>query len=62
MTKAEIIRTGTGLGVDYSLTLSCYDPTPEGISCGKCDSCVLRLKGFSQAGLQDPIKYAEAND
>ncbi len=59
MTKAEIIKNGTGLGVDYSLTLSCYDPAPEGFSCGKCDSCVLRLKGFSQAGLQDPIKYAE---
>ena len=59
MTKAEIIKTGTNLGVDYSLTLSCYDPTPEGFSCGKCDSCVLRLKGFSQAGLQDPIKYAK---
>ena len=59
MTKAEIIKTGTGLGVDYSLTLSCYDPAPEGFSCGKCDSCVLRLKGFSQAGLQDPIKYTE---
>ena len=59
MTKAEIIKNGTGLGVDYSLTLSCYDPAPEGFSCGKCDSCALRLKGFSQAGLQDPIKYAE---
>ena len=59
MTKAEIIKTGTNLRVDYSLTLSCYDPTPEGFSCGKCDSCVLRLKGFSQAGFKDPIKYVE---
>ena len=59
MTKGEIIRTGTGLGVDYSLTSSCYDPTPDGFACGKCDSCILRLKGFSEAGFSDPIKYAE---
>lgn len=57
MTKAEIIRTGLALGVDYSLTHSCYDPTPAGISCGKCDSCRLRLKGFAEAGLSDPLKY-----
>jgi len=59
MTKAEIIKTGIDLGVDYSLTSSCYDPSPEGFACGRCDSCVLRLKGFSEAGLHDPIKYAE---
>lgn len=59
MTKAEIIKTGVDLGVDYSLTLSCYEPTQEGLACGRCDSCVLRLKGFSQAGLHDPIKYVE---
>ncbi len=59
MTKAQIIRTGTGLGVDYSLTHSCYDPDPEGRSCGRCDSCRLRLKGFAQAGLTDPISYVE---
>lgn len=59
MTKAEIIKTGVDLGVDYSLTLSCYDPTKEGLACGRCDSCVLRLKGFSQAGLHDPIKYVK---
>ena len=58
LNKAEIILTGTGLGVDYSLTFSCYDPTPKGLACGRCDSCSLRLKGFSQAGLTDPIAYA----
>jgi len=57
MTKAEIIRTGTRLGVDYSLTHSCYDPDPQGRSCGRCDSCRLRLKGFAEAGLRDPIQY-----
>ncbi len=57
MTKAQIIRTGTKLGVDYSLTHSCYDPDEQGRSCGRCDSCRLRLKGFSEAGLKDPIKY-----
>jgi 7-cyano-7-deazaguanine synthase len=58
LTKAEIIRQGTALGVDYSQTHSCYDPTPEGLSCGVCDSCRLRLKGFSEAGLNDPLRYA----
>jgi 7-cyano-7-deazaguanine synthase len=57
MTKAEIIKTGLALGVDYSLTHSCYDPTAEGLSCGECDSCRLRLKGFAEAGLSDPLKY-----
>ena len=56
MTKAEIIRTGTALGVDYGLTLSCYDPQPDG-ACGRCDSCRLRLKGFAEAGLRDPVAY-----
>lgn len=55
--KAEIIRRGTELGVDYSLTRSCYDPSPAGLSCGRCDSCRLRLKGFAAAGLTDPIPY-----
>ncbi|MHC4519368.1 MAG: 7-cyano-7-deazaguanine synthase QueC [Planctomycetota bacterium] len=59
MTKAEIIRTGTELGVDYSLTHSCYDPDPQGRSCGHCDSCRLRLKGFAQAGLKDPLTYTD---
>jgi 7-cyano-7-deazaguanine synthase len=58
MTKAEIIRTGLDLGVDYSLTHSCYDPTPEGLACGACDSCLLRLKGFKEAGASDPLSYA----
>jgi 7-cyano-7-deazaguanine synthase len=58
MTKAEIIKTGLRLGVDYSLTHSCYDPTPEGYACGKCDSCLLRLKGFAEAGARDPLPYA----
>ena len=57
MTKAQIIRTGTKLGVDYSLTHSCYDPDEQGRSCGHCDSCRLRLKGFAEAGLEDPIEY-----
>jgi 7-cyano-7-deazaguanine synthase len=57
MTKARIIQTGTKLGVDYSLTHSCYDPDSYGRSCGRCDSCLLRLKGFAEAGLQDPIEY-----
>lgn len=58
MTKAEIIKTGLQLGVDYSLTHSCYDPTAEGLACGKCDSCRLRLKGFAEAGVSDPLRYA----
>jgi 7-cyano-7-deazaguanine synthase len=57
MTKAKIIVTGTKLGVDYSLTHSCYDPDCRGRSCGRCDSCRLRLKGFTEAGLKDPIEY-----
>ena len=57
MTKAQIIQTGTKLGVDYSLTHSCYDPGQQGRSCGRCDSCRLRLKGFAEAGLKDPIEY-----
>jgi 7-cyano-7-deazaguanine synthase len=58
LTKAEIIKKGLELGVDYSLTWSCYDPTPEGLACGLCDSCQLRLKGFKEAGMKDPIRYA----
>jgi 7-cyano-7-deazaguanine synthase len=56
--KAEIIRKAVELGVDLSLTHSCYDPTPEGLACGECDSCLLRLKGFREAGIKDPIRYA----
>jgi 7-cyano-7-deazaguanine synthase len=58
MTKGEIIKKGLELGLDYSLTWSCYDPTPEGLACGLCDSCQLRLKGFTEAGVEDPIRYA----
>ena len=60
MTKAEIIRTGLSLEVDYSITHSCYDPTPDHRACGRCDSCLLRLKGFKEAGLDDPIPYSLA--
>ena len=59
MTKGQIIQTGTKLGVEYSLTHSCYDPDEQGRSCRRCDSCRLRLKGFAEAGLQDPIEYVE---
>jgi 7-cyano-7-deazaguanine synthase len=56
--KAEIIRKAVELGVDLSLTHSCYDPSPEGLACGECDSCLLRLKGFREAEIKDPIRYA----
>ena len=58
LTKAEIIKLGTSLDVDYSLTTSCYDPGNDGEACGRCDACQLRLKGFMIAGLEDPIRYA----
>jgi len=61
MTKAQIIQQGVELGVDYSLTHSCYDPDKDGIACGLCDSCLLRLKGFEEAGLKDPAKYVMNN-
>ena len=57
MTKAQIIRKGAELGVDYGLTLSCYDPDPQGRACGACDSCLLRIKGFEEAGVEDPTAY-----
>ena len=59
MTKADIIRAGVRLGVDYSMTHSCYDPDPEGRACGRCDSCVLRRRGFEQAGVADPTPYVK---
>jgi 7-cyano-7-deazaguanine synthase len=59
MSKADIIRKGTELGVDFSLTHSCYDPTADGLACGECDSCQLRLAGFRDAGMTDPIRYAK---
>ena len=59
LTKGEIIELGRTLGVDYSLTTSCYDATSDGRACGRCDACLLRLKGFSDAGIGDPARYAE---
>ena len=60
LTKAEIVRRGTELGVDYALTLSCYDPDARGLACGQCDACLLRLKGFAENGLEDPAPYRRA--
>ena len=57
MTKSEIISAGTSLGVDYSQTVSCYQASIEGLACGKCDSCRLRIEGFNQAGISDPTRY-----
>jgi len=58
LTKREIIQLGQRLGVDYALTTSCYDPTPDGAACGRCDACQLRLRGFREAGTSDPARYA----
>jgi 7-cyano-7-deazaguanine synthase len=58
LSKADIIRTGAALGVDFSLTHSCYDPTPDGRACGRCDACTLRRNGFDSAGVPDPTPYA----
>jgi len=57
LTKREIIQLGTRLGVDYAMTTSCYDPSGDGAACGHCDACQLRLRGFAQAGLKDPVRY-----
>ena len=57
LTKAQIIRRGTELGVDYGMTHSCYDPDPQGRACGRCDSCLLRKRGFAEAGVPDPTRY-----
>jgi len=62
LSKADIIRQGTELGVDYALTSSCYDPSPTGQPCGQCDSCLLRQKGFRENGIEDPLNYARATD
>jgi 7-cyano-7-deazaguanine synthase len=59
MSKAEIIRRGIALGLDYGLTTSCYDPGPDGQPCGHCDSCVLRAKGFGEAGVADPVRRSK---
>jgi 7-cyano-7-deazaguanine synthase len=58
LSKADIIRKGLSLGVDYSMTHSCYDPSPDGLACGHCDSCILRRRGFEEAGVPDPTHYA----
>jgi 7-cyano-7-deazaguanine synthase len=55
--KSEIIALGLSLGVDYSITSSCYDPSPQSEACGRCDACILRLKGFAENGVEDPIPY-----
>jgi 7-cyano-7-deazaguanine synthase len=62
LTKAQVIEQGITLGVDYRLTHSCYDPDDRGTSCGRCDACLLRLKGFSEAGVADPIRYQGGGD
>ena len=62
MTKAEIIRSGIELGLDYGLTHSCYDPDPLGRACGRCDSCLLRKKGFLEAGVPDPTVYTPCQE
>lgn len=59
LSKAEIIRRGLELGLDYGLTHTCYDPTPDGLACGRCDACQLRKKGFAELGVQDPIPYVD---
>jgi len=57
LSKKDIIAMGLSLGVDYALTVSCYDPAPDGAACGRCDACILRLNGFAEAGSEDPIRY-----
>src|SRR5438067_12974995 len=61
LTKAQIIQKGIELGVDYSLTVTCYDPSPDGAACGQCDACLLRLKGFAENDMSDPAKYQTAS-
>ena len=61
LTKAQIVEKGRALGVDFSLTRTCYDPNDRGEACGRCDACLLRLKGFAEAGLSDPAPYAHAS-
>lgn len=62
MTKAQIVKKGIELGVDYSRTVTCYDPSPEGAACGRCDACLLRLKGFAESGLSDPARYQNPSE
>ena len=61
MSKADIIREGIRLGVDYGLTHSCYDPDDKGVACGFCDSCLLRKQGFREAGMPDSVRYASSD-
>jgi 7-cyano-7-deazaguanine synthase len=61
LTKAQIVALGTDLGLDYGITSTCYDPGPDGAACGRCEACLLRLKGFEDAGLQDPARYQAAH-
>jgi 7-cyano-7-deazaguanine synthase len=61
LTKSDIIRQGTALGIDYGQTWSCYDPLPDGRPCGRCDSCLFRAKGFEEAGLRDPLLGPDSN-
>jgi 7-cyano-7-deazaguanine synthase len=58
LTKEQIIRRGVQLGLDYAMTHSCYDPNPEGLACGHCESCLLRKRGFAESGIADPTRYA----
>jgi 7-cyano-7-deazaguanine synthase len=60
LTKAQIIRRGLDLGIDYSLTTSCYDPSAAGEACGECDSCLIRRRGFRENGIEDPVPYRHA--
>ena len=61
LTKAQIVARGLELGLDYSLTSTCYDPAPDGAACGRCEACLLRLKGFEEAGVIDPVRYQTAH-
>ena len=61
MSKAEIMRLGKKLGVDYSLSVSCYDPSDDGLACGHCDSCLIRMEGFKEANIADPTCYSETS-
>ena len=61
LTKAEIVTRGMALGVDYGITSSCYDPAGDGAACGRCEACLLRLKGFAEAGVPDPARYQAAH-
>jgi 7-cyano-7-deazaguanine synthase len=61
LTKAQIVARGLELGLDYSLTSTCYDPAPDGAACGRCEACLLRLRGFEEAGVTDPVRYQTAH-